>query len=100
MWSSRVRALGIAGLGITLCQLLLGWSLVHAQDNPNPVKAEDAQSKTEEGKPQTDDKPIQTEEIVISATKTPLPVSQVTSAVEVITAAQLEQKKIKMVIDA
>lgn len=100
MWSSRFRALSIAGLGIALCQLLLSWSLVHAQDNPNPVKVEEAPTKTEEVKPQTDDKPLQAEEIVISATKTPLPVSQVTSAVEIITGEEMERKKIKSVIDA
>lgn len=47
-----------------------------------------------------EEEPIKTEEVVISATKTPLPVSQVTSAVEVITGEELEQKKIKTVIDA
>ncbi len=40
------------------------------------------------------------EEVVISATKTPVPVSQLTSAVEVIKGEELEQKKIKTVIDA
>src|SRR3989441_10149367 len=40
------------------------------------------------------------EEVVVTATKTPVPVSQLTSAVEVITGEQLEQKKIPMVVDA
>lgn len=43
---------------------------------------------------------LKTKDVVISATKTPLPVSQVTSAVEVITGEELEQKKIKTVVDA
>ena len=43
---------------------------------------------------------IETREVVISATKTPVPVSHLTSAVEVITGEELEYKKIKMVIDA
>ncbi|TLY27071.1 MAG: TonB-dependent receptor [Nitrospirae bacterium] len=43
---------------------------------------------------------VKTEDVVISATKTPLPVSQVTSAVEVIKGEDLERKKIKSVIDA
>jgi vitamin B12 transporter len=42
---------------------------------------------------------LETREVVISATKTPIPISQVTSAVEVITGEELERKKIKMVID-
>ena len=43
---------------------------------------------------------VETKEVIVSATKTPLPVSQVTSAVEVITGEELQQKKIKMVVDA
>jgi vitamin B12 transporter len=43
---------------------------------------------------------IETKEVVISATKTPVPLTQVTSAVEVITGEELERKKIKTVIDA
>ena len=43
---------------------------------------------------------IKTEEVVISPTKTPLPLSQVTSAVEVIRGEELEQKKFKTVVDA
>ncbi len=38
-------------------------------------------------------------DVVVSATKTPLPAKHVTSAVEVITGKELEQKKIKTVID-
>src|SRR3989454_5391730 len=40
------------------------------------------------------------EEVVVTATKTPVPVSQLTSAVEIITGEELEQKKIPMVVDA
>ncbi len=43
---------------------------------------------------------VQVPEVITSATKTPLPASQVTSAVEVITGRELEQKKIKTVFDA
>jgi len=42
---------------------------------------------------------IETREVIVSATKTPLPVSQVTSAVEVISGEELERKKIKTVIE-
>lgn len=52
----------------------------------------DQPSKTEE--------PVKIGEVVVSATKTPLPVTQVTSAVEVIKGEELEQKKIKTVADA
>lgn len=43
---------------------------------------------------------IETREVVVSATKTPVPINQVTSAVEVIHGEDLERKKIKTVIDA
>lgn len=40
------------------------------------------------------------EEVVVSATKTPLPVSHVTSAVEVITAEDMKRQNIRSVVDA
>ncbi|CBK42377.1 putative Vitamin B12 transporter BtuB precursor [Nitrospira defluvii] len=43
---------------------------------------------------------VETEEVVVSATKTPVPVSQVTSAVEVITAQDMKKQNIKTVIEA
>lgn len=43
---------------------------------------------------------IETPDVVVSATKTPIPVTQVTSAVQVISGEELERKKIKTVIDA
>ena len=42
---------------------------------------------------------VETPDVVVSATKTPVPVTQVTSAVEVITGEELEKRKIKTVID-
>ncbi|NJN68897.1 MAG: TonB-dependent receptor [Nitrospira sp.] len=42
---------------------------------------------------------IEVRDVVVSATKTPIPAKQVTSAVEVITGEELERKKIKTVID-
>ncbi len=47
------------------------------------------------------DEPIvQVEEVVVVATKTTLPVAELTSAVEVITGEELERKNIKTVVDA
>ncbi len=43
---------------------------------------------------------VETREVVVSATKTPVLASQVTSAVEVITEEDLKRRKIKMVVDA
>ena len=43
---------------------------------------------------------IETREVVVSATKTPVPVSQVTSAVEVITGEQMQERKLKTVAEA
>jgi len=46
------------------------------------------------------EEPLEVRDVVISATKTPVPVGQVTSAVEVIDGEELQQKKIKTVVDA
>ena len=43
---------------------------------------------------------VQTREVVVSATKTPVPVNQVTSAVEVITGEDMKAQNLKTVIDA
>ncbi|WP_447980196.1 TonB-dependent receptor plug domain-containing protein [Candidatus Nitrospira bockiana] len=71
----------LAMLAVGLCSGGLWWSAAEAADG-------------------TADEPVQARDVIISATKTPLPVSQVTSAVEVISGEELEQKKIKTVIDA
>lgn len=43
---------------------------------------------------------VQTEEVVTSATKTPVPVSHLTSAVEVITGEEMQKQKYKTVVEA
>lgn len=43
---------------------------------------------------------IETREVVVSATKTEIPVKQVTSAVEIITGEQMQQRKVKTVAEA
>jgi vitamin B12 transporter len=43
---------------------------------------------------------IETREVVVSATKTPIPVTQLTSAVEILTEEDLKRRQIKMVSDA
>lgn len=43
---------------------------------------------------------VMTEEVVTSATKTPVPVSHLTSAVEVMTGEELQQRKVKTVMEA
>ena len=50
----------------------------------------------------TTDQPevLETPEVVISATKTPIPVKEVTSAVEVITGEQMQQRKVRTVAEA
>ncbi len=69
---------------------------VAAASADEPTKPDPAQSapvaQTEEV--------IQTEEVVVSATKTPLPVSQVTSAVEVITEQDMKKQNIRTIADA
>lgn len=43
---------------------------------------------------------VESPEVIVSATKTPLPVSQVTSAVEVIRGEDMQRRNIKTVVDA
>ena len=43
---------------------------------------------------------IKASEVVVSATKTPVPVTHLTSAVEVITGEELERRQVKTVVDA
>ena len=43
---------------------------------------------------------VETREVVVSATKTPVPVTQLTSAEEVITGEELERRHVKTVVDA
>jgi len=43
---------------------------------------------------------IETPEVFISATKTEIPIKQVTSAVEIITGEQMQQRKIRSVVEA
>ncbi len=50
--------------------------------------------------PIQDEPIVQVEEVVVVATKTTLPVAELTSAVEVITGEELERKKIKRVVNA
>ncbi|HJU06564.1 MAG TPA: TonB-dependent receptor [Nitrospiraceae bacterium] len=54
---------------------------------------------SESGRAQ-EQEPIPVEEVIVSATKTPQPASQVTSAVEVITGEDMQRRKLKTVIDA
>ena len=43
---------------------------------------------------------IEAPDVVVSATKTPIPAKQVTSAVEVITGEEMQQRKVKTVAEA
>jgi vitamin B12 transporter len=53
------------------------------------------------GEEPSDTEPVlETREVIISATKTEIPVKQVTSAVEVITGDQMQQRKVKTVAEA
>jgi len=77
--SVHVRALLVAS-GVLLVWLM-GPGLGHAEE------------------PSTEEV-VQTEEVVVSATKTEIPVKQVTSAVEIITGEQLQQRRLKTVAEA
>lgn len=71
-------------LGFVIWGLCAGWA-------PNAM----AQAEKEGETPV-----VTTEEVVTSATKTPVPVSHLTSAVEVITGEEMQRQKFKTVFDA
>jgi vitamin B12 transporter len=78
------------------------WSTAAFGQDPADVEKPADAEKPADGKKPAETEPvpvIQTSEVIVSATKTPLPVSQLTSAVEVIHGEDLERKKIKTVID-
>jgi vitamin B12 transporter len=77
-------------------RIVVGWGLFTVL-MAWPVWAQTPSSAKE---PQPEQEDIKTRDVVISATKTPQPISHVTSAVEVIQGEELERKKIKTVIDA
>ena len=85
-------------IGLTFTGLLLAYQplLVFSQEETpqsQESSAQEAQSETEEDIPTM-------EPVVVSATKTPVPVSHLTSAVEVITAETMKERKIKSVTEA
>lgn len=61
-----------------------------------PVYAASAQDIAMADQPEV----IETPDVVVSATKTPVPASQVTSAVEVITAEDMKKQNLKTVVEA
>lgn len=81
-WGS-VRAVGLATI---LLGVLCGVGAGRAEE-PTPARS-------------SDDVVVQVPEVVTSATKTPLPLRQVTSAVEVIDGEEIQRKRIKTVIEA
>lgn len=46
------------------------------------------------------EEPLEVKPVIVSATKTPQPLSEVTSAIEVITGEQMQQKNLKTVVEA
>ena len=103
---------GIRYRCVLLCAVLafispIPWaSPIFAQEpnEPVPVKpTEPVPVKPTEPAPVKPTEPvpvIETREVVISATKTPIPVSHVTSAVEVITGEQMQERKLRAVAEA
>jgi vitamin B12 transporter len=58
------------------------------------------QAGAEETKPDDHPEVIETPEVFISATKTETPIKHITSSVEIITGEQMQQRKIKTVVEA
>ena len=75
--------------------IILVWGLA-----PFVVFSEEPSSPAQEQPAKTEEEIPTMEPVVVSATKTPVPVSHLTSAVEVITAETIKQRKIKTVTEA
>jgi vitamin B12 transporter len=71
-------------------------SFVQAEELSGKQQAEEPSGQPQEEREAV----IRTEEVVVSATKTEIPVKQVTSAVEIITGEQLQQRRLKTVAEA
>ena len=70
------------------------WTAAASADEPTEPDSTTSDPATSDPAAQTEEV-IQTEEVVVSATKTPVPVSQVTSAVEVITEQDMKKQNIR-----
>ncbi|HMU54020.1 MAG TPA: TonB-dependent receptor [Nitrospira sp.] len=73
---------------------------VSAEEAPIPDQAVDPAVASPEGVPADQPTVLETPEVVISATKTEVPVKQVTSAVEIMTGEQMEQRRVRTVAEA
>ena len=85
------------------------WALVFACGISAPLYTASADDTTtrdqtvasaKEGTTADQTEEIETPEVIVSATKTPIPVKEVTSAVEVITGEQMQQRKLRTVAEA
>ena len=93
-WAGHFRVfVGLALIGFLLVSQPI---LVFSQEETPQSK----ESSAEEAKSATEDDIPTMEPVVVSATKTPVPVSHLTSAVEVITAETIKERKIKSVTEA
>lgn len=80
----RASYKGVFWIGMLL--VCVAWpGLGHTQERPDGAEKEAE---------------VMVKDVVISATKTPIPLSQVTSAVEIITEADLQKQKFKTVVEA
>jgi vitamin B12 transporter len=98
--------MSLCSRSIALCALVFGCGIAIP---PCAVSAEEAAAVdptggppvvAKEGATASEPEVLETPEVVVSATKTPIPVKEVTSAVEVITGEQMQQRKLKTVAEA
>ncbi|HKT35070.1 MAG TPA: TonB-dependent receptor [Nitrospira sp.] len=89
-----------------LCALMGNWGLflplsaASAEDSAIVEQAEGPLAVAKDGAAVDEPEILETPEVVVSATKTERPVSHVTSAVEVITGDQMQERRLKTVADA
>lgn len=89
MWSAGAKRLCGAVFGTRLLMLVACAGVVNAAEQGGKAESEGEREAV-----------VRTEEVVVSATKTPVPVSHLTSAVEVFTEQDLQRQRFKTVADA
>jgi vitamin B12 transporter len=104
---NTLRAKGEVSMSLFIVRFVLCFCALGACIPPSIALAEEgstrepaADVRAPANQPADQPDTIETPDVVVSATKTPLPISQVTSAVEVITGDQMQQRKIKTVAEA
>ena len=94
--SSCVRSFVLCAL-VFACGISAPLYMASADDT---TTSDQTVASAKEGTTADQTEELETPEVIVSATKTPIPVKEVTSAVEVISGEQMQQRKLRTVAEA